>query len=287
MRYGVWIGSNIEFVRTSKFELFFRKIDDENIIETIFTRVINDDGGIKECIGICKAKIIEGSDDENGLKYKFAVRNIEDLDSGEIKYNDDNLKDLLKNSMYTFESMTNEGLKVKFYDGLDFELELDEEVNVCEEYVAQSLDNSTISKCLVEWILGTFENKDNGKSMGFSINTKKHMYIFAVTEEFAYCRAARYATCDLGVVFAQNIRVSSITNECHMLSDNKKAMNKVEICENAFNINACAFNVDGIYWSVKKADNSVINLGGCGGDDYYWKQIDDERIEWFKMSSKR
>lgn len=284
MKYGVWIGRNGEFIRTSKFELAFRKIDNENVIETIFTRVITEqDRVIKECIGICKAEIIEGSDDENGLKYKYAVRDMYDIDNGEIKSNDDNLKALLKGNAYTYETMYDERVMVKFYDGLDLELELDEEINVCEEYVAESLGNSTISKCLVEWILGTFENKENGKSMGFSINTKKHMYIFAVTEEFAYCRAARYATCDLGVVFSQNIRVSSITNESHILSDNKKAMNEVEIHESAFNIHACAFNVDGIYWSVKKAENSVINLGGCGGDDYYWKQIDNERIEWFKM----
>jgi hypothetical protein len=112
--------------------------------------------------------------------------------------------------------------------------------------------------------------------VGVEFNTPKHMYIFCIANNFIYCRAARYATCNKGVVFTQNFRQNfhDFEGQSFAFKDNLIALNDIAISEDVFNPNQCIFSNYDIYWSVSKIETDCIYLNGCGGETYRWLRPD-------------
>ena len=95
------------------------------------------------------------------------------------------------------------------------------------------------------------------------------MNIFEMTESSIYSRAARYKTCNKGVVFNQNFRQGL---NAYMLPDNRMASEDLLVNENLFNTDACEWIERSVYWSVSSIEEDEINLHGCQGDMYKWKR---------------
>ena len=81
-----------------------------------------------------------------------------------------------------------------------------------------------LGECLREWNRGVIwehiqiEGEDH--EIGCQINTDKHMLIFEISPRSVYCRAARFAAVNEGVVFDQNIRQGQAS---FMIPDNREA----------------------------------------------------------------
>jgi hypothetical protein len=97
------------------------------------------------------------------------------------------------------------------------------------------------------------------------------MYIFEMTKESVYCRAARYVTCDKGMVFDQNFRQGG---EAYMIDDNRTAMEELDYDEQLFSSEACVWNGKSVYWSIASMTDTEIELHGCQGDIYREKMPD-------------
>ena len=112
-----------------------------------------------------------------------------------------------------------------------------------------------------------------------------------LSDQFNYCIAARYATCDKGVVFAQNLRISEMKGhhkQAYMVSDNMIPKEPVIVHHELFSPDGCQTAPEelggifaGIYRSVKETSDDLVKLYGCEGDKYVWSR-DVGRGEHFK-----
>lgn len=108
------------------------------------------------------------------------------------------------------------------------------------------LSQSTIQDCLVSWRTGTAVGKSYASPDKINpyveITTKQHAYVFSISHDMVYCRAARYAACEKGMVFAQNIRISQIEKygkQAYMLPDNTLALEPLIIKPDYFDFDTC------------------------------------------------
>ncbi|MHB0858141.1 MAG: hypothetical protein ACYC5M_11300 [Anaerolineae bacterium] len=132
-----------------------------------------------------------------------------------------------------------------------------------------SPSESSIGECLRLWNIGCTDTYFKGQFSGVIINTFRHMYIFEITHGSVYCRAARYVTCDRGVVFDQNFRQGY---EAYMVDDNRIAMQNLKYDESLFSTEACVWSGRSVYWSTAKVTDTEIELHGCQGDIYKWSK---------------
>lgn len=132
--------------------------------------------------------------------------------------------------------------------------------------------DDNVETCLREWHLGLKIRRINDTVAGLEFNTPKHMYIFDITDDFIYCRAARYGVCRKGVVFSQTFRQNfhDFEGQSFVYDDSRIARNDVVISESLFDPQQCVFSDYDIYWSVLKVEKDVIVLNGCGGEIYKW-----------------
>ena len=299
---GVWIGKDIELVRTGRFELlFFRDPKDQKSLEVIWSEweII---GNLfkRKVLGVCKY-------DDTGNAIKYAVNTQSNLGEPFFLANDNELSKRLGLNEYL---MKIEGEKITLsgsqesvvhsgdgmlIDGNDLfhnELVKDEVLTVsAEKLINPSLSSASITDCLKMWHMGTFLLYQEGPCL--QLNTSKHMYVFYVSKSQIYCRAARYATCEKGVVFSQNFRIFQSGNgpkQTYMAEDNLIASRPIEIREDMFNPTECTFtnnnNLLDIYWSVKFTSEDEITLNGCGGQDYYWYRFNSQIVEYFMLQKR-
>jgi len=145
-----------------------------------------------------------------------------------------------------------------------------------EKIIPPKLSETTVEEALKQWMMGT--GIGIGNQIRVIINTKEHMYIFQVSDSFIYCRAARYAICEKGVVFAQNFRISAQNGQItsgRMVVDNRIALEAVVIDDALFDPEKCTMQDkwwQGIYWSVREKSDNMIKLKGCNGDIYTWSR---------------
>ena len=297
---GVWVGEDIEIVRTDNFELIFeRDKNDSTLIRSTFSIVALSDSGLNKH----KRGFVETS---NNNYYKCALKSFRNLNDKIIfKQNNPNLKEL-SNIRYgisknddsiLFESDTikeiikNDKLFIYYNNQLQHTLSKVEQINTSKKkIIAPKPSESSLSECLRSFILGSSVRTFGNFVQEIEINTKEHMYIFLVYKKFIYCRAARYNTCRKGVLFAQNIRITVRNKKeirVFMANDNRIAGNQLSIDESMFNPNLGVFTPKdkggwstGIYWSIKKVNDGYIILNGCGGEDYKWRRL-SQKIEWF------
>lgn len=147
---------------------------------------------------------------------------------------------------------------------------------------------SEVGRCLQEWRLGT----DYGvidSLPACEINTNRHMFVYMVTPNMVYIRAAAARNNDRGTLFWQNIRMMKNQNTgeytMYIAPDNLSFVRSdLEMDNSKFQSNTCTFDSGGgIYWSLISYSPANILLNGCG-DTYDVPRPDKESTlkEWIR-----
>lgn len=256
--YGVYIGEDIELVLTDKYTILFRRNKKSDYLES---SLILTQTGV--CLGICRTSpcCFEMRKPPDIWRYAFNF-NI----TGTNGYlSTDELK------LFHVKIISSEnGITVEYPDGdilvacLSGKFDM---TDLSPNCVCASGNN--VDKCLLEWNVGIRDIVFDGQFIGVTINTYKHMYIFEMTTEYVYCRAARYKTCKQGVIFNQNFRQGI---ESYMIQDNRMAMDELSYDLNLFDINACSWNDRSVYWSISEIHKEKIMLNGCNDAVYEWNK---------------
>ena len=190
------------------------------------------------------------------------------LSGDEVTASSEEIKGFLDKNLLTIAPDDNGSLSVVFGDGTAYSAESHELFSM-EDLTpfCPTTNEASVGECLLKWNVGCTELVYNNRYIGITINTWKHMYIFEITDSSVYCRAARYVTCDKGVVFDQNFRQGF---EAYMIEDNRVAMSELDYDENLFSTEACVWNGKSVYWSTAVIGETEIELHGCQGDIYKW-----------------
>jgi hypothetical protein len=275
--YGNYINSEIEIVITKKYSLVYRHNIKNNSIDSY---LLYTDGF--RCIGICRTEQIPTMD--CGFKeFKYLggqpeiIRYALGIDENYTFASDDEMMAYLGTELFTV-ICVGEEYTFTFNDGETYILnqhECFEDGEIKSLDITANADN--LGLCLQQWHLGVWEFKTaingNDCTVCITINTLKHMYVFQITNDFIYCRAARYATCNKGVVFDQNFRQNfhKLQGQTAIYSDNSIAACELTYNESLFNPDACVFGGVSIYWSVKDFESDKIYLNGCDST-YIWSK---------------
>jgi hypothetical protein len=268
--YGSYIGEFIEVVIIKKYTLLFRNNTEKNILESYFLYTDN-----FKCAGICFSEtdmttawglMIEKNQPEK-IRYAYG------FNENNIYATDEELKNLLGKNNLISVNETNGKYEIVLYDGSRYSVEKHETYengDIAPKSIDATPDN--LGVCLREWSLGLGERHTNDGIIGIELNTPKHMYMFQLTHDFIYCRAATYATCNKGFFFLQNFRQNfhSKAGNSMMRKDNRDALKDAAefMDEELFDPEKC-INSYGIYWSVHSFDKDTIIFHGCGGEEYH------------------
>jgi hypothetical protein len=257
--YGVYIGKDIEIVCTDMYTIVFRRHNEKDFLESLLL----DDK--LDCIGVCKSSPCGADIFAIADRWEYAQQ-------GENPFfNDSKAKEFLGKQLITI-SIHTDILNIKFYDNTIYEATAHELFTMSElNPLCYTPEERSVAYCLKTWNLGHREIKWDGNYIGITIDTYKHMYIFVMMEGVIYCRAARYAVCDKGVVFNQNIRQYT-DGSSFMLPDNCEAANELKYNEDFFESDIEIYEDRSIYWSVASVEQNRIVLHGCQGDKYEWNK---------------
>ena len=236
--YGVFIEKDVETVVTDQQIIAFRRISEQNCLESCLLRKDVATGQYL-CAGICRSYPLhtEPSSRPHRWKYAFAGQR-------KVYANDEALARCIGQpalSITTIES----GVKLEYWDDKVYNLVQDECFTMEDLHPHPPvICEDNVGECLRCWHMGCMEETIEANQDRFTevtINTAKHMYIFQMVPSSFYCRAARYATCDRGVVYSQNFRQrKSATPETYMAEDNTIALQPITVTESDFETFACS-----------------------------------------------
>ena len=182
----------------------------------------------------------------------------------------DEMKGYLSKKLLTITAEDKDSLSVIFNDGVKYTAKAHELFSMDDLSPPRpTTKEASIGECLLKWNVGINDLYYENCFIGVTVNTCKHMYIFEITENSVYCRAARYVTCDKGVVFDQNFRQGF---EAYMADDNRVAMENLSYDESNFNTESCIWDGKTVYWSTDEVGETEIKLNGCQGDTYVWSK---------------
>lgn len=283
---GVYIGTDFEMVVTQKYVITFRRnIPSDNLEARLFRRMEE----AYSCIGICQSAPLETEQHRPPVCWRTAFVYQDEIlavcsryQKGQeigvdrppvyLKEEDEQIKGYIGNPLPLISGSGK--IEIRFEDETVYPAALVEKLT--EESlrpVLPEFSGSNIGECLRLWNMGIreefFDYRGNPTFMGVTINTEKHMYIFELTPDSIYCRAARYVATDRGVVFNQNFRQGF---EAYMIKDNREAAMPLPVDESLFSAEACVWNSRSVYWSVFDYNEKEIVLHGCQGDVYHWKK---------------
>ena len=163
-----------------------------------------------------------------------------------------------------------------------------ESINIVKPYAQFEANSSNIADCLQQWQLGTKITID-GDFCHVMIDTNNNSFMYMVSPQMTYIRAASLRHTNKGSVFLQNIRMMKIMNTgeyTHYSAPDNYALltNLPEIDASKFNPDSCTFAEDGIYWSFVSSEPQRITLNGCGEEYTYVPNKADGNIsEWFEF----
>lgn len=167
-------------------------------------------------------------------------------------------------------------------------LYLVENINIVKPYAQFDATPSNIADCLQQWQLGTKIMLD-GDFCQVMIDTNNNSFMYMVSPQMSYIRAASLRHTNKGSVFLQNIRMMKNMNTgeyTHYSAPDNYALlkNLPEIDASKFNPNTCTFAEEGIYWSFVSSEPKLITLNGCGEEyTYVPNKADDNIAEWFEF----
>lgn len=263
--YGVYIGENIEVILTENYAISYRRNREGNYLESALYKKRY---GELKCIGVCKTYPASSE-----TKYVPNVWQSAFIYNGDIQATDE---EIIKCIGRVFPQIINNGntFIISFDEYSEYVMHLNEEL-IMEDFFPKlpDINANNISECLKIWNVGimeeVFEINSVSTFIGIIINTYKHMYIFEMTTDSIYCRAARFFATNKGVIFNQNFRQGL---NAFMIEDNREAGLPLEYDDAFFTSDSCAWNNRSVYWSVKNYDEKCIELNGCQNDYYYWKK---------------
>ena len=166
-------------------------------------------------------------------------------------------------------------------------LENIENISMCEPYEMLEASPLMPGAYMQQWCTGV-KYTHRRDAVGFECGTNRHSYVFYITPEMVYCRAARLRFSDGGGLFAQNIRMMSNAAErtAYMAADNlTESRTPLVIDESKFSADGCVYDTDGIYWSFIGFEGDVALLHGCG-EVYRFARPDsddDDLTEWLSF----
>lgn len=167
-------------------------------------------------------------------------------------------------------------------------LYLIENINIVNPYPQFEANASNIASCLQQWQLGTRLMLDDNFCQ-VMIDTNNNSFMYMVSPQMIYIRAASLRHTNKGSVFLQNIRMMRNMNTgeyTHYSADNNYALlkNLPAIDVSKFNPNACTFAEEGIYWSFISSEPQRIILNGCGEEYIYSPNKTDGNniLEWIE-----
>lgn len=167
-------------------------------------------------------------------------------------------------------------------------LYLIENINIVNPYPQFEANASNIASCLQQWQLGTRLMLDENFCQ-VMIDTNNNSFMYMVSPQMIYIRAASLRHTNKGSVFLQNIRMMRNMNTgeyTHYSADDNYALlkNLPAIDVSKFNPNACTFAEEGIYWSFISSEPQRIILNGCGEEYIYSPNKTDgnDILEWIE-----
>lgn len=167
-------------------------------------------------------------------------------------------------------------------------LYLIENINIVNPYPQFEANASNIASCLQQWQLGTRLMLDDNFCQ-VMIDTNNNSFMYMVSPQMIYIRAASLRHTNKGSVFLQNIRMMRNMNTgeyTHYSADDNYALlkNLPAIDISKFNPNACTFAEEGIYWSFISSEPQRIILNGCGEEYIYSPNKTDgnDILEWIE-----
>lgn len=285
MKNGVYVNSDIEIVITDHYMITYRRNIKKNTLES---RLFKKQDGTFTCIGICVTDPA-GTDMnhfptewKNAFVFRDSVIGLrqtapENAEKSSkqpayVKENDEQIKAHIGTTL-DIETKENQ-VTVTFDDGMMYVADADEIFSQADIHpVVQSAHAGNVGECLRAWQMGVQEEifKIGGEPtfIGVIINTARHMFIFEMTPDSIYCRAARFVAIDKGMVFNQNFRQGYTA---YMIEDNNDIRKPLEYDDALFSNDACVWNSRSVYWSVDSIEDDKITLHGCQGDTYRIKK---------------
>lgn len=263
--FGVYIGRDAEVLLTDRYMIVYRRDNARDFLES---RLYAGKEDSFRCIGVCRTSPACTVQRKPPDLWQTAF-----VYSGRTEAADDEMKSIIGSSPSGL--ALNEGsLQIRLEDGSGYEAACEETFGMEDLSPAlPEIAQDNVGECLRLWNMGLTEEflQIGGVSafIGITVNTAKHMYIFEMTPESVYCRAARYVTTNRGVVFNQNFRQGF---EAYMIPDNREAAAPLPVDPALFAPDACAWDEKTVYWSVRSFDSGCITLNGCQGDTYEWRK---------------
>lgn len=144
-----------------------------------------------------------------------------------------------------------------------------------------------VGASLQQWRLGAGYGV-NDEMIYCEIGTNRHMFVYMVSPNMVYIRAAATRNCNDGTLFFQNIRMmkNATSGEFTMqiVPDNYRVTrNDLEIDHSKFQPGKCTFSPDGgIYWSFISSEPDLILLNGCGETYKVKRPAPDPEMEYFE-----
>lgn len=274
---GVYIGTDCEIVAAGNYYITYRRNSKLDFLES---RLFRKEGLFFACIGICRTSPTETEQRKQPKVWDSAFRFHGKTVTKRQIMNEDltGYTNETNDSMSTFIGSTidikkkNGRIAIVFEDGMSYSA-VQEEAFTDLQPPLPDINDENIGECLRLWNMGINEEfyTIDGIStfIGVTINTHKHMYIFEMTPGSIYCRAARFAATNKGVVFNQNFRQGV---EAYMIQNNSDARLPLQFDESNFSGNSCIWNDRSVYWSVVSYTDTEITLNGCQGELYHWKK---------------
>ncbi len=168
-------------------------------------------------------------------------------------------------------------------------LYLIENINIVGPYPQFEANVSNIASCLQQWQLGTQITLDENFCQ-VMIDTNNNSFMYMISPQMIYIRAASLRHTNKGSVFLQNIRMMKNMNTgeyTYYSVDNNYALlkNLPAIDASKFVPNTCTFANEGIYWSFISCEPQRIILNGCGEEYIYSPHKTDSNhiLEWFEF----
>jgi len=304
-RCGVWVGDDVEIVRTRRMEIrFARDPESPTGLWARFSLLRYADSGLEQNV---RALVYANSATRT---HKVHARSLGSFAADEPYMADPDLASRVAPQLWHLQSRDGSAMILKSEQGeiervfdsgylerldahgnLLHRLERVEEVEaLAERPPVPKPSAAPLGECLRAWQLGSDILMADGVLRKALIATRHHDYIFEVRKDFCYCRSSRYETCDKGMVGQTDVRLMVNPNEftSHMPGDlPQRARQRIAFDEALFDPTICVITADTFYWSVKSITDDLIQLHGCQGDTYpyYRPQGVLDKIEWFRSSS--
>ena len=209
---GIYIGTDLELVCTEGYLIAFRRNRGANFLES---RLLKRTDNMVSCIGVCQSSPAEVQQFRPPRCWRTAFIYDDKISAScqifqqgqELRYDRPPIYQTFPDAQIGAYLGSSPHLSIKdgmvlaeFGDGVLYSAVLDEVLTEDSFCPTQNPTASAerIGECLHLWSMGFQEEmaEINGKPtfVGITLNTARHMYIFQITPDSLYCRAARYAT---------------------------------------------------------------------------------------------